>query len=216
MILDLLKELQNQDPFFKEDCLKNLFSWQELENLLNLRPFISIKRFFILNDKEYNWPTHGWLSDINTFPSSLIDEEIQNNVCYLVDCSRVNSKVNTVCEDLEKVTNGGADAHIYFDLGVSNLHPLQVHWDKSHNFIVQIEGQTKWKVWDIKVDKDGPSRTSRLTEISCLDVMMNPGDVIFVPAYHWHYAQSETKRLSISFPFSTKYEDKEDRHWIKL
>ena len=45
---------------------------------------------------------------------------------------------------------------------------------------------------------------------------MNPGDVIFVPAYHWHYAQSETKRLSISFPFSTKYEDKEDRHWIKL
>lgn len=215
-ISDLLKEIHDQRPFVKEDYLKNIFSWQELENLLNLRPFISVKRFFILNDKEYNWPIHGWLSDINTFPSSLIDEEIQNNLCYLADCSRVNSKVNAICGDLEKVTNGAADAHIYFDLSVSGFIPLQVHWDKSHNFIVQIEGQTKWKVWDIKVDKDGPSRTSRLTEISCLDVMMNPGDVIFIPAYHWHYAQSETKRLSISFPFSTKYEDKEDRHWIKL
>ena len=73
MILDLLKEIHDQRPFVKEDCLKNIFSWQELENLLNLRPFISMKRFFILNDKEYNWPIHGWVSDINTFPSSLID-----------------------------------------------------------------------------------------------------------------------------------------------
>ena len=50
MILDLVKEMQDEIPFYREACLKNLFSWQELENLLNLRPFMNDVRFKILND----------------------------------------------------------------------------------------------------------------------------------------------------------------------
>jgi len=228
MILDLVKEMQDEIPFYREACLKNLFSWQELEHLLNLRPFMNDARFKILNDsyKKYHWTTASWSTDNTAFPPSLIDEEIRNKMCYLIDCSRVNSKVNTVCKDLEKGMGGGVDAHIYFDLSIVDLHPFKIHWDKSHNCIVQIEGQTKWKIWYDKAVVDsvvgefafdrGLNHMSTHPKSPYIDVIMNPGDMVFVPAYHWHHAQSQTKRLSISFPFSVKYINKEDRHWIKL
>lgn len=204
-------------PFYQPSLIHDLFSWKELENLLNLRPFVNAQRFHILSGKQYEWGSSCWLSDVNTYPPSLIQEEIQNHVCYLSDCSRVNSQVNQLCQQLETLTAYPTDAHIYFSVEDIPTPGFGIHYDFSHNLIVQIEGQTHFKVWGERENEFTPTNVNEIQEDPILDVVMNAGDVIFIPIYYWHSAHSITKRLSISFPLSPHpYSLHQCRKWIEL
>ena len=58
-----------------------------------------------------------------------------------------------------------------------------------------------------------------MKEDPILDVIMKPGDAIWIPAYYPHQAISLTSRMSVSFPFTQKgllSNATEDRSWITL
>jgi ribosomal protein L16 Arg81 hydroxylase len=60
-----------------------------------------------------------------------------------------------------------------------------------------------------------------MKEEPILDVIMEPGDAIWIPRYYPHEAISLTPRLSVSFPFtdnenSTLEKHFEDRNWVTL
>lgn len=213
-------KIRNLEPFYQENAfnvreLNQIFSWNELERLLNLRPFVNNKRFNIMSNKSYKWDTNPWLSDSNTYPSSLIEEEIKNSLCFITDCSRVTKGVNNIAKHLEDLTNSSVDAHIFFSL-TNDKQGFGIHSDNSHNFILQIEGETNFKVWNIE-DTDRLHSIDKLDYEPYIDVIMKPGDCIFIPAYLWHIAESCTKRLSVSFPMTIyNNEIKEDRNWIEL
>ena len=40
-MLDIIKKIKDEKPFYEKGVVKNIFSWQELETLVNLRPFVS-------------------------------------------------------------------------------------------------------------------------------------------------------------------------------
>jgi hypothetical protein len=203
----ILEKLNRSEPFYVKGAMDpSIFSWKELEFLLNLRPFVNYKRFHIINDREYSWHNPGWSSD-NSFPASLINQEISRYVCYLSDCSRANEKINAVCKTIEDYTDSEVDAHLYFSLYFDDLSIDKfIHKDKSNNLIMQIDGKTNFKIFN-KLD---PSKLE-------YDIVMEPGDILYIPADIYHGALSLTKRLSISFPMSPHaVQLKEDRFWIKL
>ena len=52
-----------------------------------------------------------------------------------------------------------------------------------------------------------------------LDVIMKPGDTIWIPKHYPHLATSLSPRLSVSFPLSSTMDTsqvREDRNWITL
>ena len=103
------------NPCYFINAFPKIFSWAELESLLNLRPFVNNKRFKVINDRQYQWGLEGWLSDSNTYPPTLLEEELKKYVCYFSDSSRVNAAVNNICKELEELFfNSCCDAHIYF------------------------------------------------------------------------------------------------------
>lgn len=204
-----------QENFFNRQELKTIFSWDELEYILNLRPFVNDKRFFILSEESYKWDASPWLTDPNTYPPSLINDQIKKSLCLIIDCSRVSKGVNKIANYLENITNSSVDAHIFFSL-TNDKQGFGIHSDKSHNFILQIEGETNFKVWGIK-NEEKKRHNDKIDQKPVIDVVMRPGDCIFIPAYYWHIAESNTNRLSISFPMSVEHDSvKEDREWIKL
>jgi hypothetical protein len=213
---ELSEQILKFRPFYQESTIQDLFSWKELETLLNLRPFVSSERFRIISGKSYEWSGQDWLSDVNTYPPELIAEEIRKYVCYFSDSSRVNYKVNELCNQLESLTNYSTDAHIYFSLEDKLSKGFDIHYDESHNLIVQIDGSTHFRVWSER--KKGERRNrSHMNESPILDVIMNPGDIIFIPVHYWHSAHSMTKRLSISFPMTPDNNGApQSRHWIKI
>ena len=139
------------------------------------------------------------------------------NHCYFSDCSRVNKEFNEICGQLEQVFSeyrASADAHIYMNLSDSE-NGWGIHWDTSHNLIVQMEGETKFEVWDEGVM--GARNMPYLSEKPVIEEVLQPGDAIFVPIRVYHRATSLMKRMSVSFPISFgDTTSPQERHWIKI
>ena len=200
-----------------------LLTWKELEYFLNLRPLMTSKRVQILGtDEEFRWSCSPWALDVNCYPSSLLKTLILNHVCYLRDMSRSTKNINAFAKHVEDRYNIQVDAHVYFSLNNESEHPFGVHYDESHNIIVQCEGKTNFKVWD-KINPEQMPQRTHLNPILMgmeliMDVIMNPGDAISIPAFYPHLALSQSKRLSVSFPFTPQVEGThyETREWIKL
>lgn len=205
---------------------KNLFSWQDLANLINIRPLMSPKRVKLLDkfNRGYNWYTNGWIKDKTTYPPSLIKNLLKEMVIYFVDMSRVHEKINEFASSMEDEYKRHVDAHIYVCCNPKIEHPFGVHFDHSHNIIIQCEGKTNFKVWE-EVEDHSVNIEDRVNLVidnkPLIDVDMEAGDALWIPRYWPHKATSLTPRLSVSFPFADNENGAhklsfEDRNWISL
>ena len=201
-------------PDFKRGYCRRLFSWKELEYLINIRPLLYAKRIFILGSHEYKWTSSIWAKEANCYPPSLFRDAMEKYVCYLADMSRCTKKINEFAQKLEDTYNSPADAHIYMCLNPKLEHPFGIHFDTNPNVIVQCEGKTNFKVWD-KVPPQEQRTMLNPQSSPILDVDMKPGDVIWIPEFYPHLATSKTSRLSVSFPLGSAI-GFEDRTWVKL
>ena len=205
-------------PKFEKGYCPDLLSWKELSNILNIRPLMSASRVKVFIKENRTWQNNYWCSDSNCYPSSVLEQAIEESgVCYFTDMSRSTEKINEFAKNLEDEYNQEVDAHIYLCRNLKIKHPFGIHFDTSDNVIVQCEGETNFKVWDIIKYKSAPSSNMSTTDTPLLDVDMKKGDAIWIPKYHPHLATSNTQRLSVSFPFNRKIDNtrREDRHWIK-
>ena len=211
---------------FKKNYKPDLLSWNEMANIINTRPLMNDKRVKLLgNNKRYEWLCTKWTKDPNCFPPSLIKKLIDKIMIYFVDMSRATEKINDFAKQIEDDYGKQTDAHIYVCRNLEMKHHFGIHYDYSHNLIVQCEGVTNFKVWDeVKnVDRNlkGIGINTRLEmEVEpIMDVDMESGDAIWIPKHFPHLATSLTPRLSVSFPLS-EYSDtnliREDRTWITL
>tara|TARA_Y100000768_G_scaffold377422_1_gene350620 strand:+ start:45 stop:662 length:618 start_codon:yes stop_codon:yes gene_type:complete len=203
-------------PKFKKGYYPNLLTWKEFVMLINIRPLMTCDRVVVPNyKKDHKWNNSAWSLDKNCIPPLLVKEIIQNNISYLTDMSRCSRNVNDLAKKLEEEYNGSADAHIYTCLNPSLIHPFGIHYDNNHNIIVQCEGETNFKVWDIIKDRNIPRSNMSITDNPLLDVDMKPGDAIWIPKYYPHLATSNTVRMSVSFPIMCNA-DRQPREWIEL
>lgn len=213
----VLKEIKQVKPCYFKNAFSKFFSWEELERLLNLRPFVNSDRLHIINNLSYSWKNQAWLSDKNSFPPSLLQEELKKYMFYLSDSTRVNREINEIAAQLEKTfLNGKCDAHIYSTIADTLDGGFGIHWDYSHNLIVQIEGATRFQIW-ANPEPDSSRNLEEHNDEPVIDEILNPGDAVFVPVYVYHRALSQTKRLSVSFPINFDVNNEsQDRHWIQI
>ena len=210
------------EPKFIKQYHPELFSWKELEYLINIRPLMTQKRSKILFEEEtyFKWRSTGWQKDKNCYPPTLIRKLIEENICYFTDMSRCTEKINAFAKNLEDEYEHQTDAHIYMCRNIELEHPFGAHFDTSHNVIVQCEGTTNFKVWNGVDPKSNYTKMTpeELPGEPVLDVEMEPGDAIWIPMYHPHLATSRTKRLSVSFAINKNplKEGFEDREWVRI
>lgn len=210
------------EPKFIKQYHPELFSWKELEYLINIRPLMTQKRSHILFEEEtyFKWRSTGWQKDKNCYPPTLIRKLIEENICYFTDMSRCTEKINAFAKSLEDEYEHQTDAHIYMCRNIELEHPFGAHFDTSHNVIVQCEGTTNFKVWNGVDPKSNYTKMTpeELPGEPVLDVEMEPGDAIWIPMYHPHLATSRTKRLSVSFAINKNplKEGFEDREWVRI
>ena len=217
-MLEILRErIEKLEPFYERNALHGIFSWKDLENLLNFRPSNTQNRFKVFLREEYQWPNEAWVTDINCFPPSVIDKIIKKYLCHIMDSSRVNENINTICGELESITKFPTDAHIYFDLTNQQNVGFGIHYDLAHNLIVQVEGKSNVRMWNVKSYDENVRTNKHLDEKPIFEIVMEPGDVCYAPAHYYHEVKSITKRLSISFPSHTLMDDPfQERKWIKI
>lgn len=207
MLEHIAHKIGNMVPFFVPNYFQNpseIFSWQRLEELVNLTPFVNKNRFIIVNKKfgDITWnKRQSWSTDPTSYPPDIVKEILTNHMAYLMDASRASKGINQIAHELESITGCATDAHIFFAPHLEDTKGFGIHNDYSHNFIVQIEGHTLFNVWNIK--ENGNRETANLLpEDPIISLIMCPGDAVFIPARYWHQAITLTQRLSVSFPMT--------------
>jgi mannose-6-phosphate isomerase-like protein (cupin superfamily) len=193
----ICKQVADLKPFAHKGKINNIFSWQELANLLNTP--LSTHRFHAIGkeckavDKYNEW---------QTVPDVMSPQDIynyaRNHVCYIQDSSRASKRINKIAHDLEWFTGFSCDAHVFFSVMEEEKETdgFGMHKDVCHNLIVQVEGTTKFTVQDH------------------FTMVLEPGDCVFVPLGVYHKAESIDKRLSVSFPMNPTHKTKQNRFWI--
>lgn len=110
-----------------------------------------------------------------------------------------NSIMNSFAAEIEEMFNMATQIDIYLSGTTSRSFP--VHEDTSTNFICQMFGKTRWKVFknrcsDLLRLKEYPFTEDQLD--ICIDEILNPGDVLYIPSRNFHVAIPNEKRLSLS------------------
>ncbi len=201
---------------FKKGYRFNLFTWKELETLINIRPLMTNQRvIFPVPVPRFEWKNSGWALAQDCWPATILQELIEERIFYIKDISQFTEDLNDFAKNLEEEYNGDVDAHIYVCRNPAIEHPFQIHYDRSDNVIVQCEGVTNFKVWEEVKDPHHEFHHLEMDSSPILDVDMKPGDAIWIPRYYPHLATSKTKRLSVSFPITDQISPA-SRAWIRL
>jgi hypothetical protein len=227
MIIDrsVLELYEDNVAFYRKGLFDpdEVLSLEEVSNHLNCRPAITDERIEWINwNERVEWVNTVWAQNKNTWPIKLIDKMLDDYTLVLIDSSQINSAVNSICADMESVSNAQTDAHIFYsrNKGPDSFPP---HWDHSHNFLLQIQGHSIFTAWSDELDEGAVARRAAGERYANpKDVLfkkyLSPGDLVFFPSHSYHSIVSLDTRLSISFPFDPKDEtiDGLFRDWISI
>ena len=122
---------------------------------------------------------------------------------------------------------GAASATLQFS-DARGLQETPLHFDSYDNFLCQVAGskyvrlyapdQTRYlyvsrndqhgsmrnsqgNVSDVRVEAPDLAKHSEFTRAQFSHTILNPGDLLFIPARHWHYVRSTSTSISVNFWF---------------
>ena len=122
--------------------------------------------------------------------------------CYsfIVHGSCVTPNVRQLIEEVERDHNVDAQSHIY--MGKYSSRSFSIHADNPNNLIIQCIGKSKVTVYNEYSDVAGifPNANVSVKE----QVILEPGNSIYIPSLQYHLFEPLTDRLSISIPMIKK------------
>lgn len=135
-----------------------------------------------------------------------------------------NTHVEHLLAEIEQSFDGCCDCHIFITNGKDNRHPsFSPHWDHPSNFIIQMEGHTRWQVYKNRASaliplSDTNAQVSPDDLEIDIDTVLNPGDLLYFPSRAYHNTRHTLgSRLSLSIPlWSPKRCECSDRSYYTL
>ena len=215
---------------FLEDC-DSLVDWNSIEDCLN-RPELFDFELIDTNNKQIEIPTHEklWVWHKQVQEKSFLFEKInQGHTLVILNYSYYNRKTIEFLKKIETLFYVRSAIHIY--CGIGNSCSFSIHEDFPANFIVQIEGKTRWKVFNNRCSTlfrlgtlNGMVENHAIDENIldlCIDVELSPGDALYIPSRCFHAAYPSEKRISMSIPCWSKFQNDSpnkslDRTWYTL
>lgn len=234
----IFNRIVNETNLFYDDkpyCFEGLLtdvsklaSWKTVEECIN-------------NPQFYNFELVGqdnMKRDIPAFQKAWVTEKLVQDKAYVAD-SVVNGDtliitnygfhnrvIGELLNTIEKLFDVNASAHLYCGR-TSGSKSFNIHEDYPVNFICQIEGQTRWQVYNNRISylyKTG-TMNNQLSEDMLdkeIDVILKPGDVLYIPSRAYHAAiPKDESRISISIPCWNRFptdpiENSIDRNYYKI
>jgi ribosomal protein L16 Arg81 hydroxylase len=175
----------------REGKFKDLFGWQDVHAYLN-NARDNYSGFRLVHEKTALGPQafrelDGWLKKGATLVINSVQQidEVLRRFNHMLGAD-LNTAINTNCY-----------------VSCPAKQAFDNHFDEHCVFVVQTEGRKAWKVFQptIKfplhaqrlVHKDKPPETDPY-----LECVLSPGDVLFIPRGHWHYAVAETPSVHLT------------------
>jgi hypothetical protein len=210
-LLTETKLMYIDEPMYFKGLVKNpeqIVSWKDIEECINTPVFYD---FQIINPDtliQENIPksTKIWTDKQIQDKKYIYDKFTQGYSLVITNYGHKSKVTNAFLSMLEEVFETNAQMHIY--CGLETAKSFTTHADHPPNFIIQAEGVTPWKVYRNRITQlirklphgiNACGATEKDLEL-VLDVVLEPGDALYIPARVYHSAIPQNKRISISIP----------------
>ena len=146
-------------------------------------------------------------------------EHIKKNNSYYIAQSSIRENYSELLEDLGDIpwiqdSDNSKSINLWFG-GANCLSPL--HYDNMHNFLSQVVGSKKLMLYppadseylypSIRenythvslVDKEHLGDFPRFKEAHPIELILEPGDILYLPMYWWHEVLSMDTSISVNY-----------------
>jgi len=178
-------------------------TWKEVEYCINNPHFFDMQLVSKETGVYIDYPKYerSW-----SYPcgdaKQLMDIFADGHTLIINNFGQVNDSKVAICAEIERFfPDIRSSLHIYCGLDASRS--FRIHEDYANNFIVQVEGETHWKVYNNRASNLVGQIQYDIIEDDmdvAIDTILTPGDLLYIPARCYHYAQPTEKRLSVSIP----------------
>ena len=198
------------EKFFKEywnkkhliirrNKFKNLFTWNDLDNHLNLYPRINDLQILDYDGKNTRWCLDKVRSGKLKLPmlnkSKLFELwKIRNKSIVLPFAEYQNKDLLNICFEFERFFGRG-QANVYASPGPKSKS-FPAHQDDTENFLFHTEGKTKWTIYK----EFAPAKPKEILE----EFVLEAGDLLYIPQFQFHKVDVIEPRILISVHFHNK------------
>jgi hypothetical protein len=234
-ILNETELLHNDQPHYFKNFISNpeeILSWNDVESCLNRPEIFNFEMIDKDTGMKIDIPVakKAWVWDhVVQDKAFMIDKFNRGHGLVIMNYGSYSEQTTKLLSVFERLFDINAAIHVYCGLEGSASFPI--HDDYPVNFIIQVEGKTRWKVFKNRISylyKIGSlndrSHNKRIDEEDlevAIDVELEPGDGLYIPSRCYHAAYPTGKRLSMSIPCWAKYPNDlpsqtSDRNWYNI
>jgi ribosomal protein L16 Arg81 hydroxylase len=181
----------------RQSRFSHLFSWETLNELLNFHQFNYPDLRLALDEKVLEEAENAHLTQWCQQGATLILNQVHK---------RVPAIANFASEIRQHL---GFSTQVNAYASYPGRQGFSCHYDTHEVFILQIEGSKQWYVFHDTVKYPLPDQKSAAfsppTAQPYLNCTLHPGDMLYIPRGHWHYAVAcESPSLHLTLGIHTK------------
>lgn len=173
-----------------QDKFKNIFSWSHLNHFLN---FTELDRSNIELALEGKILTNSFSYNENIFKPNIILNLIKKGATLkLISIQKTIPSIYKFISNLRQDIGYDINVNAYYSWPEKQAY--NCHYDSHEIFILQIEGTKKWEVlrdtfkYPLVHHKSIFMQPPEVEPY--LKCTLSPGDILYIPRGHWHYAQA--------------------------
>lgn len=214
-MLDIGQRLLNEANFLYQDrgyyfpdLISNpseFLTWKDVEECLNNPAFYEFEMInhdsAKVNIDRY---VRAWIPEKKVLDHRQLVEHVNHgHTLIIMNYGFHNRNTQQLLNTFERIFDVDAAIHVYG--GLEGSKSFKIHDDYPCNFIIQVEGNTRWKIYKNRISslyKTGTQQHEIKDELLDVDVdvVLKPGDALYIPARAYHCAFPTEKRLSMSIP----------------
>ena len=195
--------LINETPLYIKNFVdhpERLISWSDVAACMN-NPIAYNVELIDTNGCKVNLSKYDYAAN----KQSLFDGLSNGHGLIINEYGFYNEATNAFLNLFETSFDVNCAIHVY--CGLQGSKSFNIHCDSPHNFILQVEGRTRWKVYanrmNTLLDFHAGYPTFKMDEsklTTAIDVVLEPGDGLYIPPKVYHVAYPDQARISISVP----------------
>lgn len=184
---------------------EQFLTWKDVEYCLNNPAFYEFELIDHNSNKvDIKRNVTSWIREKLVQDShQMINQVNHGHTVIIMNYGFHSRKTQELLKVFENIFDVDTAIHVYG--GLVGSKSFNIHDDYPCNFIIQVDGSTEWKVYKNRISslyKTGTDQHTIKEEILDIDlnVILNPGDALYIPARAYHCAFPTSKRLSMSIP----------------